>query len=409
MRCALLCSLVVLTACEPELAPSPSAPSPVDAGEAPTADASMADAGERDAGQNLVEAGGPVLDAGAPVDAGVVGGTRLVVGLGTGQLVAWPFSLADAAVGEASVAELSMPLSAVARRPGRQTYIAATQRGTATATFQVLRLEPDGRWTQGPSAPVGARDVGFMTFDASGTWLLFVAQGAFRVARVNADDTLMASRSLSSCDAQSMLETAAGVLGTCRYDNRLVRFDFSVSAGPTNPRVQGALPAGFNPVGLIPFGSMVALHGAKSNGVMGSENRAGLVAPTSTSISSSVVLKPPNSDMSAVYATVVAAHPTLRVGYFVNGGSAAYGGNHLAVVGATPNDGLEVRQYVSLPWDNSYNSGAVAVTPDGRWLLVGTNVVSEVRAWPIDPVTGQLGPSRVPVLADEPVFIEVSR
>jgi hypothetical protein len=28
--------------------------------------------------------------------------------------------------------------------------------------------------------------------------------------------------------------------------------------------------------------------------------------------------------------------------------------------------------------------------------------------WPIDPVTGQLGTSRVVVLADLPVFIEVS-
>jgi hypothetical protein len=29
------------------------------------------------------------------------------------------------------------------------------------------------------------------------------------------------------------------------------------------------------------------------------------------------------------------------------------------------------------------------------------------RAWPIDSATDRLGTSRVPVLADEPVFIEV--
>jgi hypothetical protein len=377
--------------------------------EAPDAATTPRDAGTADAGSSPVDDGGTTpFDAGRMTDGGPPS-ERLIVGLGTGQVVAWPFDSSDATVGDAVVAELGAPLSAVARRPGTSTYVAATQQGMSMAVFQVLRLEPDGRWTVRPGGPVGARDVGAMTFDATGTWLLFVAQGAFRVARFNTDDTPGASRSLYSCDAQALLETSAGFLGTCRSDNRLVRFDFSPSTGPSNARVQGMLPGGFNPVNLVPFGPMVALHGAKANGVMGSENRAGLVTPTSTSMSASVVLKPPNTEMSAVYATVAAAHPTLRVGYFVNGGSAAYGGNHLAVVGGTANDGLEVRQYVSLPWDNSYNSGAVAVTPDGRWLLVGTTVVSEVRAWPIDPMTGQLGPSRVPALADEPVFIEVRR
>ncbi|MDX2015385.1 MAG: hypothetical protein SFW67_34660 [Myxococcaceae bacterium] len=405
-RAAAMLSLWLLVGCEPE--PRPRPPPLEDAGpEGMDASTAPSDAGGADAGQTLnLDAGMMRADAGGAQDAGPPT-ERLVVGLGTGQVVSWPFRSNDATVGDAVVAELGAPLAAVARRPGTATYVAATQQGTAMATFQVLTLDADGRWTVRAGGPVGAREVGAMTFDATGTWLLFIAQGAFRVARFNADETLGTSRSLYSCDAQALLETSAGFLGTCRYDNRLVRFDFTPAAGPSNPRVQGQLPGGFNPVSLIPFGSMVALHGAKSNGVMGSENRAGLVTPTSTSMSASVVLKPPNSDLSAVYATVAAAHPTLRVGYFVNGGSAAYGGNHLAVVGGTANDGLEVRQYVSLPWDNSYNSGAVAVTPDGRWLLVGTNVVTEVRAWPIDPATGQLGTSRVPVLADEPVFIEV--
>lgn len=406
-RAALVFGLLVLAGCEPEALPLP--PTPDDAGtvEAPDASTPTVDSGAVDAGSApIVDAGVTPFDAGLVSDGGVAT-ARLVVGLGTGQLVAWPFGLEDATVGDAVVAELGAPLSAVARRPGTSTYVVATQQGSSLAVFQVVRLEADGRWTVRPGGPVGARDVGAMTFDATGSWLLFVTQGAFRVARFNADETLGSSRSVYSCDAQALLETPAGFLGTCRSESRLVRFDFTAAAGPSNARVQSQLPGGFNPVGLIPFGAMVALHGAKANGVMGSENRAGLVTPTGTSMSTSVVLKPPNSEMSAVYATVAAAHPTLRVGYFVNGGSFAYGGNNLAVVGGTASDGLEVRQYVSLPWDNSYNSGAVAVTPDGRWLLVGTNVVSEVRAWPIDPATGRLGTSRVPVLADEPVFIEV--
>jgi hypothetical protein len=55
---------------------------------------------------------------------------------------------------------------------------------------------------------------------------------------------------------------------------------------------------------------------------------------------------------------------------------------------------------------NGY-SGSIAVTPDGRWLLVGTNIVTEVRAWSVDQTTGELGADHVVVLADEPAFIDV--
>jgi hypothetical protein len=327
-----------------------------------------------------------------------------VVGLGPGQLVAWPMRLSDLGVGPASVLGCGAQVLAVARRPGTTQYLVAVEgSGGAMASLRLVRLDGSGAWMPVSSGSAGARTVSFLTFDATGS-----CSGAFRAVQVNADGTLGAPRTVTSCDAQMITERPPGFLGACRSENRVMRFDFSVSAGLTMPRTQLTLPGGFNPVGLVPFGSVVGVHGAKANSVMGSENRVGLFAATASSLSSSVVLKPPNTEMSAVYATVSAMHPTLPVGYFVNGGSYAYGGNNLAVVGVAQSGSLEVRQHVMLPWENSYNSGAVAVSPDGRWLLVGTTVVSEVRAWPIDGATGQLGTSRVVALAEVPVFIEAS-
>jgi hypothetical protein len=412
---ALFVAVMVLSACE--LEPGPMAPPPdaeadaglvLDASVPPAMDAGLIDAGGVDAGTPPPDAGrfdaGPLPTTG---DGGLAG-PRLVVGLGTGQVVAWPLRPSDLAVGDAVVLELGAAVQAVARRPGTNQYLVAVDgSGTANATLRLVRLDENG-WQLGSSGSAGTQDVSFLTFDATGTWALFSGGGAFRALQVNADGTLGAARSVSSCDAQMLIQQGAGFLGACRFDNRIMRFDFSVGAGLTMPRAQVSLPSTFNPVGFVSFGAVMGVHGAKQNGASGSENRVGLFGPTASSLTSSVVLKPPNTEMSAVYATVSAKHPTLPVGYFVNGGSVAYGGNNLGVVGLASSGGLEVRQYVMLPWANSYNSGSVAVTPDGRWVLVGTNVVSEVRAWPIDQVTGQLGTSRVVVLSDLPVFIEVS-
>jgi hypothetical protein len=378
-----------------------------------TADASVLDAGSPgDLGRadSGVQGGGP-LDGSVSVaeDGGSVSGAGrgLVVAQATGQVISWSLDSSMFVVSKSHVLDLGERIMAVARKPKTALYVVASQGASGPARFHLLARGQTGALSVIKTFSAEAQDIGSMSFDSTGTWLTFSASDGFRMAKVEADNTTAPSVVVGRCDAQSLIEVPGGYLGSCGNENRLLRFDFSAASGLTNARTQVSFPAPFNPGPVVAWDDNCVVHGRKQNGVSGSENRAALVIGTANTPASTVTMKPPNTDMSRVYGTVAAKHPSMQVGYFVNGGSHAYGGNNLAVVGMAGSATLEVRQYVMLPWDNSYNSGAVTVSKDGRWLLVASNIVSEVRGWPIDSVTGKLGAGQVVALADSVVFLEL--
>jgi hypothetical protein len=94
----------------------------------------------------------------------------------------------------------------------------------------------------------------------------------------------------------------------------------------------------------------------------------------------------------------------MQIAYVLNGATYAYGGMHVAVVGVGAGGTLEARQYIEV----FGGSHVQAVSPDGRWLLMGSHSVGSLRSYAIDGA-GKLTPARTITILDEPVFIDFKR
>jgi len=149
------------------------------------------------------------------------------------------------------------------------------------------------------------------------------------------------------------------------------------------------------------MGMATSTDGATVVGVCGNDNNAVVVSVGTNDTLGRVRLRPSElGDVSGPYATAMARHPSQRVAYALNGATYAYGGHHLAVVGVTPAGTPEVLQYVQL----FSESRAIAVSPSGRWLMVGSQGVDDVRRFRIDD-TGKLSDPLTLALPENPVWL----
>ncbi len=380
-----------------------------------------------DAGVLAVDASRPAVDAGtmilnvdagpdAPIvlpDGGFSPASLIVLAASeSGTLVSWTADDALVVIGEGKTVNLGTAIVAAALRPNGRKLYAVTQTTGKLGTLHFLSVGLDGQFTLDGAIELPKGDVVSIAFDRSGQWLFLSTLQGFYQAKVGDDKSIGSPTLLVACDATSLTDTGRqALLGVCNADSeaKLFRFDFSPAAGASNGKLHfkllGSDPVNLSPINIVAFDTFSVVQLLRQNGSP-KENRLMAVNELQSSALSSVNVRAPDiGSESEAYATALARHPRLEVVYSIQGGSYGYNGNHLAVVGRDAAGSLEVRQYVGLPAENLRNSRTAAVTPNGKWLLVGSSNVSELRTFPIDQNTGKLGAPRVPMLVDTPLFV----
>lgn len=337
-----------------------------------------------------------------PTEAGTApqgGGVPLYVASGAGQIFTYDFDTASGVAVFRALLDLGAPIQAVTARPGSDLLVVATQaRGAEMATLNVVRWPVSGPPMKVSESPAGKKDVSRLLVDRSGRWLVYAAEGGFRAAPLAADGAIGASQSMHACHARGLAfdEPQSALFATCQYDGTVHRFDFSQQAGPAMPRLHLRVNTG--PFAIDRLGTNLVVAGGAANAPTGS-NVLTLVGPTAAGELARATLRPPAlGSMARPYGTGLAIHPRLPVAYVLNGASYQYSGEHLAVVAVT-GTAIEVRQYV----DTFKSSRLVQVSPDGRWLFVGSGQVNDVRAWAIDFETGKLASPKVLGIVEAPV------
>lgn len=329
-------------------------------------------------------------------------GTRLLLGSQAGYLLSLHFDRDTALVDDPQIAELGARIVMMALRPStRDIYAIVQESGDPDLVVQRIRLEANGALTPMGTQPAPFGDVQSFSFDRSGSWVLIAAERSFRIARVGADGSFAEPTTLGGdCDARSLDASPMNdvLVAGCGWDDRMNVYPFSSESGVSDAgsEIQGG---GVRPAGAVPVGDSLVTFGFAENSDAG-RNRAALVDATSTSLRSPIVVRAPwLGDESRPTTTAFTSHPTLPIAYAMHGYSYQYGGHHLSVVSA---DGgtLEALQHITVHRD----SFALGTSPDGRWLLVGSHYVDEMRSYRID-ATGQVGEQIVSTLVDDPIFI----
>lgn len=345
-------------------------------------------------------------DSGAPIDpdGALPPGTRLVVGSEAGYVLSLAFRTEDALASDPRVTDLGSELRAIAIRPGtRDLYAVTRSEEEERATIHRLRLESDGRFEAIESRTAAFTSISEISFDRSGAWALWAADGSFGAARIADDGFWGTATDLGSCDAAQLIASPSNssLVGLCKGDTRARIFPFDVESGPSVSASEIPFDR-VSPVHAVDLGEHLITLSVAENADYGVNNLALVAEDRATPLDQLSVRADWLEDVSRPYSTALSRHPSLPVVYTLHGESYQYGGFHLAVVEASTEGQLDVRQYVTV-FRSSY---ALGVSPDGRWLLVGSHGVSEVRAHSIDPSTGELLAEKVVTLVDAPIFIE---